>query len=76
MELKDLSLYFIVGVVFIISSWILGYVLTAVLYPLWLVAATGGQIQTLAAVILAFCIGAIAIGWLVIAVAKKVGGLR
>jgi len=62
MELKDISLYFIVGVVFIIASWLISYVLRVILYPLWLVAA--------------FCIGATATGWLVITVAKKVAGLK
>jgi len=76
LEFKDISLYFIVGVVFIIASWLLGYVLQAVLYPLWLVAATGGQLQFIAAVILAFCVVAIVTGWLVLEVAKKIGGLR
>jgi len=76
MELKDFSLYFIVGVVFIIASWLISYVLRVILYPLWLVATTGGQTQTLIAVIIAFCIGATATGWLVITVAKKVAGLK
>jgi len=76
MELKDFSLYFIVGVVFIIASWLISYVLRVILYPLWLVATTGGQAQTLMAVIIAFCIGAIVTGWLVVTIAKKVAGLK
>jgi len=46
------------------------------LYPLWLVATAGGQAQTLMAVIIAFCIGAIVTGWLVVTIAKKVAGLE
>jgi len=76
MELKDISLYFIVGVVFIIASWLISYVLGVILYPLWLVATAGGQAQTLMAVIIAFCIGAIVTGWLVVTIAKKVAGLE
>jgi len=76
MEMKDLSLYFIVGVVFIIASWLISYVLQVVLYPLWLVATTGGALQTLIAVILAFIIMATVTGWLVIEVAKRVAGLK
>ena len=76
LELKDLSLYFIVGLVFIIASWLISYVLQAVLYPLWLVASTGGALQTMAAVILAFIIMATVTGWLVIEVAKRVAGLK
>ena len=76
MELKDLSLYFIVGVVFIIASWLISYVLQVVLYPLWLVATTAGQTATLMAVIIAFIIIAIVTGWLVLEVAKRVGGLK
>jgi len=75
MELKGLPLYFIVGVVFIIASWLISYVLRVVLYPLWLVA-TAGQTATLMAVIIAFIIIAIVTGWLVIEVAKRVGGLK
>ena len=76
MELRDISLFFIVGVVFMIASWLMGYVLSVILYPLWLVAVSGGQLRIIIAIILAFCIMATATGWLVITVAKKVGGLR
>jgi len=74
MELRVLGKWFIVGVVYLIASWLLGYLLSAILYPLWLVAITGGAILTLVAIILGFIVLAIATGWLVLTVARIVGG--
>ena len=76
LEIKDLSLYFIVGVVFIIASWLISYVLRVVLFPLWLVALTGRALQVIMAIVIAFIILAIVTGWLVVTVAKNVAGLK
>ena len=61
-----------VGIVFAILSLVLAYVMSAVLYPLWLAGTTRKDLALIMGIV-GFLIYAYFLGWLVLYVAKEFG---